>query len=246
MAGAVIALRSLLFNIAFLTWSGLIQFVCLPVLLTTRSLVLRVARTWVRVTLAMLAGICGLRYEIRGLDNLPKGPCIVASKHQSAWDTLIFLILLERPSYIYKRELSWIPMFGWYLARAGGITVERVGGAKALVRMVKMARRRVAKGSSILIFPEGTRVSPGRHLPHQPGVAALYDRLAIPVVPVAVNSGLYWGRRSFRKKPGCIVLEFLAPIPPGQARKRFSAELEIRIEAGTESLLNEAARGENG
>ena len=194
----------------------------------------------------MLAGICGLRYEIRGLDNLIKGPCIVASKHQSAWDTLIFLTLLERPSYIYKRELSWIPLFGWYLARSGGITVERVGGAKALVRMVEIARRRVADGSSILIFPEGTRAAPGRRLPHHPGVAALYDRLDIPVVPVAVNSGLYWGRRTFLKKPGCIILEFLPPIAPGQPRKRFSAELEYRIEAATERLLNEAARGDCG
>ncbi len=242
----MIALRSMLFNVLFLTWSGLIQLVCLPSLLTTRPLILLTARTWVKVTLAMLAGICGLRHEIRGLANLPKGPCIVASKHQSAWDTLIFLTLLERPSYIYKRELSWIPVFGWYLARSGGIVVDRVGGAKALVRMVETARRRVAEGGSILIFPEGTRAAPGQRLPHHPGVAALYDRLGVPVVPVAVNSGLYWGRRSFHKKPGCIILEFLPPIAPGQPRKRFSAELENRIEAATARLLNAAAQSNCG
>ncbi|MFQ5775673.1 MAG: lysophospholipid acyltransferase family protein [Kiloniellaceae bacterium] len=237
----MIGLRSLLFNVLFYAWSGLVQVACLPVLALPREGPIAAGRLWSRVTLAMLAGICGLRHEIRGLANLPEGPCIIASKHQSAWDTLIFHLLVPGPSFVFKRELMWVPLFGWYLMRAGCIPVDRAGGAKALRALVDRARRAVAHGQSIVIFPEGTRVAPGRRRPYHPGTAALYVQLGVPVVPVAVNSGLFWGRRSFRKEPGRITLEFLPPIPPGLPRRAFAAELERRIETASQRLLAASA-----
>jgi len=179
----------------------------------------------------MLWTICGLRHEIRGLANLPPGPCMIAAKHQSAWDTLIFPLLVNGPGYIYKRELRRIPLFGWYLTRAGCIPIDRAGGPKALRRMIEHARRSLAQGRTIIIFPEGTRLAPGQRGAYHPGVAALYGQLSVPVVPVAVNSGVYWGRRAFHKQPGRIILEFLPPIAPGLPRREFAAELRRHLTA---------------
>jgi 1-acyl-sn-glycerol-3-phosphate acyltransferase len=237
----MIALRSLLFNVLFSVWTAIVLIACLPMLMPA-SATIRAGRVWAKVSLAMLAAICGLRHEIRGLANLPSGPCMIASKHQSAWDTLIFPLLVDGPAYVYKRELRWIPLFGWYLTRAGCIPIDRAGGPKALRHMIEHARASLALGHKVIIFPEGTRVAPGDHRPYHPGVAALYGQLAVPVAPVAVNSGLYWGRRSFRKRPGTIILEILPPIAPGMRRREFAAELERRIETASDALLAEARR----
>lgn len=232
------ALRSLLFNVLFFTWSALIMVLCLPLLLLPRAATFFCTRVWARVTFFLLAHVCGLRHEVRGLENLPDGPCLIAAKHQSAWDTLIFPLLIEQPAYVYKRELLRVPVFGWYLARTEGIPVDRAGGARALRALVEAARRCLAQGRPIVIYPEGTRVAPGKTRAYHPGVAALYDRLGLTAVPVAVNSGLFWGRRSFRKKPGVIALEVLPAIPPGLSRRDFTAELERRIETASRRLMD--------
>jgi 1-acyl-sn-glycerol-3-phosphate acyltransferase len=164
-------------------------------------------------------------------------------KHQSAWDTLILPVVLHDPAIVLKRELLWVPIYGWYAARAGSIAIDRGGRAAALRRMVARARASVAEGRPVVIFPEGTRTAPGRHLPYQPGVAALYQALGLPLVPAAVNSGLFWGRRSFLKRPGRITLAFLDPIPPGLPRRRLMPELESRIETATAALEREAGYG---
>lgn len=236
----MIWLRSLLFNVLFFAWTTVMNVVCVPALALPQPVVLGAARLWIRGVLLLLAGICGLRHEVRGAENLPAGPCIVAAKHQSAWDTLIFILLLDKPSYVFKRELLWLPLFGWYVARSGCIPIDRAGGPVALRRMVRAARRAVDQGRTIVIFPEGTRVAPGARRPYHPGTAALYAQLGVPVVPVAVNSGLYWGRRSFLKRPGRIALEFLRPIAPGLTRAVFTRELEHRIETASECLAAEA------
>src|SRR5947207_2493807 len=140
------------------------------------------------------------------------------------------------PAVVIKRELLWVPFYGWYAARAGSIAIDRRGGAGALRRMLADARGAANDGRAIVIFPEGTRTAPGQRLTYQPGVAALYQALALPLVPAAVNSGLYWGRRSFVKRPGRIVLSFLDPIPPGLPRREVRAELETRIETATAAL----------
>ena len=143
-----------------------------------------------------------------------------------------------------KKELAWLPIYGWYAMRAGSIAVDRKAGATALKRMIAAARRAVAAGRPIVIFPEGTRTAVGARLPYQPGVAALYLQLGVPLVPVAVNSGLYWGRRAFLKRPGRIVLEVLPPIPPGLDRRTVMRLLEERIEVATERLVAEGKSGE--
>ena len=229
-------IRSLLFNSFFYGWTTLILLFGLPLMLGPRSWLYHLGRFWVRGIMAALGFFCGLRYEIRGREHLPQGAFLVAAKHQSAWDTLIFSLLLWDHSFVLKQELTWIPVFGLYLIRAGLVPVDRKGGSKALRKMVAKAKEAVAEGRPIVIFPEGTRVAPGQHRPYQPGVAALYSQLGVSVVPVALNSGLFWGRRRFAKQPGTIVLEFLPRIEPGLNRKVFLQRLESAIEERSRTL----------
>jgi len=236
----MIWVRGLAFNFACLAWTVIYGTIGLPVLIAPRVAAMRFGRVWARVVLFLLRAIVGLGHEIRGLDRVPRGTCIIAMKHQSAWDTLIPLVVFHDPAAVAKRELLLLPFYGWYAARAGSIGIDRRAGAGALRRLVMASRRAATQGRPIIIFPEGTRVAPGAHLPYQPGVAALYQALSIPLVPAAVNSGYFWGRRSFVKRPGRIVLEFLDPIPPGWPRRQLMAELEQRIETATAALLREA------
>jgi 1-acyl-sn-glycerol-3-phosphate acyltransferase len=235
------ALRALAFNLAFFGVTLAMGIVALPMLLAPRRWVMRFGRFWAWCVLRLLGAIVGLGGEIRGRENLPAGSCLIAMKHQSAWDTLILPVVLGDPAVVLKRELLWVPFYGWYAARAGSIAIDRKGGASALRRMVAAARQAAAAGRPIVIFPEGTRVAPGRQLAYQPGVAALYHALDLPLVPAAVNSGLFWGRRAFVKRRGRIVLEFLAPIMPGLPRRELMARLESRIEEATAALEREAA-----
>lgn len=236
------AFRSLLFNLLFYGWTAVILLICVPALPFGVAAVHRVGRLWVRVTLRLLAAVVGLRHRMVGLENLPAGPAIIAPKHQSAWDTLIFALPLRLPAYVLKRELMRVPLFGLYLHCAGMIPVDRAGGGTALKRMVAKARAAAGAGRHLLIYPEGTRTAPGERRPYHPGVAALYGQLDLPVVPVALNSGLFWGRRAFLKRPGVITVEFLPAIPPGLPRRQFIAELESRIETASDRLA-EAADG---
>ncbi|MCG8354864.1 MAG: 1-acyl-sn-glycerol-3-phosphate acyltransferase [Kiloniellales bacterium] len=232
------ALRSLIFNLLFYIWGTFMHVLGLPLLLLPRRATERVGTFWVRTNLWLLRTICGLKHQIRGRENLPEGPYILAAKHQSAWDTLIFTTFLPDPTYVLKRELIWFPLFGLYIAKIGVVPVDRSGGAKALRLMVKAAQKFARQGRPIVIFPEGTRTAPGAHRPYQPGVAALYRQLDLPVVPVALNSGLFWRRREFLRRPGTITLEILPAIPPGLTRKAFLETLEDRIETASRRLAN--------
>ncbi len=238
-------LRALVFYIGFFGATALLGAAGLPLLLAPRRWVMRFGRFWARCVLALLRTIVGLDGEIRGQEHIPSGPSIIAMKHQSAWDTLILPVILDDFAAVVKRELLWVPFYGWYAARAGSIAIDRRGGAGALRHMVRGARQAVAAGRPVVIFPEGTRTAPGQRLTYQPGVAALYQALQLPVVPAAVNSGLFWGRRSFVKRPGHITLAFLEPIPPGLPRARLMSELESRIEAATAALESEAGNGQS-
>jgi 1-acyl-sn-glycerol-3-phosphate acyltransferase len=234
-------LRALAFNLAFVAATIVVGMLGLPLLLTPRRVVMAFGRFWARAVLALLNATVGLRGEVRGRQHLPPGACLIAMKHQSMWDTLMLPVLLGDPAVVIKRELLLVPFYGWYASRAGSIFVDRKGGAAALRRMVAAARRAAAMGRPIVIFPEGTRTAPGRRLPYQPGVAALYQALGLPLVPAAVNSGLFWGRRSFLKRPGRAVMQFLPPMPPGLPRRELMPELEARIEEATRALEIEAA-----
>ena len=230
-------LRSILFNVSYLAWSVFMHIVCMPLLLAPTAWVWKAAHLWIDGTLLLLRVFCGLGHRELGLEHLPKGPAIIAAKHQSAWETLFLSRRLGRPAFILKRELLMIPVFGWFIRKVGMIAVDRAGKAAALKQMVKDANVAFGAGRQIIIFPEGTRVAPGEHKPYQPGIAALYGQLNVPVVPVALNSGLYWGRKAWVKKPGQIAIEYLPPIPPGLDRKAFMAELEARLEPAAKRLL---------
>ena len=233
-------LRSAAFNLALYLFTAVEAIAGLPVLLLPRRLACRFGCAWAAAVLRLCAAIAGLSHELRGRENLPKGPAIIAMKHQSAWDTFAVAALFPDPAIVLKQELLWIPFYGWYLSKAGMIGIDRKAGAAALRKLVAAAERAVAEGRPIVIFPEGTRTAPGTRRPYQPGVAALYRQLGVPLVPVALNSGLYWGRRSFLKRPGRIVVEILPPIAPGGERKAVMAALETRIETATERLVAEA------
>ncbi len=238
----MIALRSALFNLAFFAWSVLVMTLGLPAIFFGRRAIFALGRLWVRGNFALLAATCGLRHRISGRQVLPQGPCIVASKHQSAWDTMIFCLIFQDCCFVLKQELLKSPLFGLYLRHSENIAVDRQGGAKALRSMLRSAREAMEAGRTIIIFPEGTRTEPGAAHPYHPGVAALYSHLDLPVVPVALNSGLFWGRRAFLKYPGQIHLEFLEPLPPGLPRKDFETVLRQRIESASARL---AKAGQN-
>jgi 1-acyl-sn-glycerol-3-phosphate acyltransferase len=232
--------RALLFNGLFYAWTALCATLALPLLVAPRPVAVGVARLWSRTTVWLLATVVGLRHQVRGRENIPRQAAIFAVKHQSAWETVALLRLVSDPVYVLKRELIAIPIFGWHLARLGMIGVDRAAGAPALNALVRRAREALDRGRHVIIFPEGTRVAAGSHRAYHPGVAALYTMLKVPVVPVALNSGLFWGRRSFMKRAGTITVAFLPAIPPGLKRAKFMAELEARIEGASERLSAEA------
>ncbi|MGB1548165.1 MAG: lysophospholipid acyltransferase family protein [Alphaproteobacteria bacterium] len=233
----MIFLRSVLFNLLFFGWTAVLAIGFLPLLLLPRQSHIFLQRFWVGSVAWLLEHITGITAEIRGRENLPSGPCIIASKHQSAWETMAYVSILNNPSFVIKREILFIPIFGLYVWRANLIPIDRKAGAAAVRKMLRHAKDVLAEGRPIVVFPEGTRVAPGSRRPYHPGIVALYSHLSVPVVPVALNSGLFWRRRSFLKRPGRIVLEFLPPIPAGLEKKAFLAELEQRIEGATAKLL---------
>jgi 1-acyl-sn-glycerol-3-phosphate acyltransferase len=236
MASPALWLRSLAFNVGWYLGSAIIAIVGAPLLLAPRRWVVAWARLWIAFVLWWLRVTVGIRHRVIGRENLPAGPAIIACKHQSSWETMAFTGLFDDIAIVLKRELLFIPVVGWAMARAGNIAVARGNGASALRGLVKQAKAAIAEGQSIVIFPEGTRVAPGEQKPYQVGTAALYRQLGVPVVPMALNSGLFWGRRKFVKRPGMITLEILPPIPPGLSREAFMEALRERIEGATARL----------
>jgi 1-acyl-sn-glycerol-3-phosphate acyltransferase len=239
MTGLSLWLRSLCFNAGWYAGSVVIALVGSPILLLPRRAVIAWAVFWIDFILWWLRLACRLTYRVTGMENLPNGPVIIACKHQSSWETLAFTKLFPNAAIVLKRELLFIPIVGWAMARAGNIAVARGDGAQALRGLVRQAKATIAEGRSILIFPEGTRVAVGVEKPYQVGTAALYRQLAVPVVPVALNSGLFWGRRKWVKRPGRITVEVLAPIPPGLGRDAFMTVLRERIEGATAKLVEQ-------
>ena len=229
----MILLRSALFLLWFAIVSTVMSLLFCPVLILPRGATVWLARSWAWATLWGLKFFTGIGMEVRGTP--PAGAALVAAKHMSMWDTLALYVTLDQPGIVLKRELLWIPFYGWFLAKAAAIPIDRGAGMRALVTMAKAAQRVAGEGRPILIFPEGTRKKPGAAPDYKPGVAGLYGQLDLPCVPVALNSGVYW--TGFLKRPGIIVLEFLEPIPAGLKRRDFMKLLENRIEAATAKLI---------
>jgi 1-acyl-sn-glycerol-3-phosphate acyltransferase len=233
----ILWLRSLAFNAGWYLGTAVIAIVGLPLLLAPSRWVVAWARLWIVFVLWWLRVTVGLTHRVVGRENLPAGPAILACKHQSSWETLSFTLLFDDIAIVMKRELVFIPVVGWAMARAGNIAVARGDGTSALRGLVKQAKAAIAEGRSIVIFPEGTRVAPGDRRPYQVGAAALYRQLGVPVVPMALNSGLFWGRRQWIKRPGVLTLEILPPIPPGLSREAFMQTLQDKIEGATTRLV---------
>jgi 1-acyl-sn-glycerol-3-phosphate acyltransferase len=239
----LIFLRSLAFQLLFYAWTLICAVLGAPFMFTPGLWMMRFGTEWSRVTLWLLRVTVGLTHEVRGREHLPSGPALIAMKHQSAWDTFAAPILFPLAAMVIKRELGYLPFYGWYALKAGMIPIDRKGGAKTLKRMVAACQARMAQHRSIMIFPEGTRSAVGVKVRYQPGVAALYSGLGVPLVPVAVNSGLFWERRAFTKRAGKIIVEILPAIAPGTERRAALAELQERIEQATARLVAESGGG---
>jgi 1-acyl-sn-glycerol-3-phosphate acyltransferase len=237
----MLVFRSLLYATSFYVTTALMLIGFLWLLLGPRRWAIRALKEHGRFCTWLLAMICGTHLEVRGRDKLPAGAFMVAAKHQSAWDTFALLPLLNDPAVVLKDELKWIPVYGWFIWKFEHILVKRERAALALKQLIADAKARTAAGRQILIFPEGTRQAPGAQPAYKPGYVAVYEALDVPCVPLALNSGLFWPRRSLLRYPGTIVVEFLDPLPPGLKRSEFRQTVELQIETACARLRAETA-----
>lgn len=220
-------LRSALYNAWFWIITAGMALPSLPVRFLAPHAALAFGRVWARAVLAGLGPLAGIRVEVRGAEHLPKaGPALIASQHQSAFDTLIWIVLLPKPAYVVKRELLKVPFYGPMLRPAGQIMLDRSGGGSAIRALVRETGHALAAGRQVVIFPEGTRMPPGRRGVLQPGVAAVAAASGLPVIPVATDSGRAWGRRAFRKQAGTIHIDIRPPLPAGLERSTLLQRLE--------------------
>ncbi len=232
-------INSLLFNFFFFLWTFLVCVFCYPLLfiLGAKKIAL-IGWLWGKVSVWLLHLFCFLKLEIRGLEHLPSKPFIVAAKHQSDLETIAFHVILNKPVYVLKKELLSLPLFGTYLTKMGMIAIDRAGGMSALKDMLKkVATTTLEAQRPVVIFPQGTRTDIGQQAPYQVGISALYNTGNYHVVPVALNTGKFWAKGGFIKKPGTYVIEFLPPIAPGLAKEEFMQKLETQIETSSAALL---------
>jgi len=234
---AAIFLRSLVFNIlfylVFLSWA----IVALPTFAMPRGAMLRVANWWAQSNIFLMRTICNIKVEFRGAEKIPRGPLIVASKHQSMWETISLLHFFEAPFFAVKRELLFIPLFGLFLIKTRMIAIDRSAGGRALIRMARRAAEEVRSGRQFVIFPDGPRTAGGAPPQYKGGLGLIYVDCGVPCLPVALNSGLFWPRRTFMRYPGTLVVEFLDPLPPGLPRDQFLERVQTVIEAATNRIV---------
>lgn len=225
-----------MFNIYFVIVSTLVTSLGLFLVFGSRKLAFKVPRTWGAACSFGAKHILGLDYRVEGLENLPKGPCIIASKHQSTWETFSFCNIFPESVFIAKRELLFIPFFNFHFMKTKTIMLNRKLGTLAMADMVRQAKERVADGDKIIIYPEGTRKGFGDIPRYKRGIGAMYAELNVPVVPVALNSGAFWPRRGFEKKSGTITVSILPAIQPGLSHDEFMKTLEEKIEGKMRDL----------
>jgi 1-acyl-sn-glycerol-3-phosphate acyltransferase len=237
-----IFLRSLVYNVLFYALLVFWILVAIPTFLMPPRAFMTVAKAWARSSVWLMRVVCNTRFECRGLEKIPQGPLIVVSKHQSMWETFALLQFFDSPLFIYKRELGWIPFFGWYLKKSKMIGVDRSAGGRSLLAMARRAGEEVRRGRQLIIFPEGTRTPVDAPPHYKTGVAQVYVDCGVTCLPVALNSGLFWPRRTFMRYPGTLVVEFLDPLPPGLSRREFIARVSAVIEEATNRLVEVARR----
>lgn len=238
----MIVARSLVYFVVFYVVTALYLVLGSWLLVGPRSWAMKGLEVHGRTCVWLLRLICGTKLEVRGHEHLPSTGCLVISKHQSAWDSFGLISLFRDPAIVLKDELKWIPFYGWFCVKFEHILVKREKASAALKSMIRDARQRVGIGREVVIFPEGTRTIPGAPPNYKPGYVALYEALGVVTVPLALNSGLFWPRRSLWRYPGTIVVEFLPPLPPGLPRKEVRERIETAIETATSRLIEEAAR----
>jgi 1-acyl-sn-glycerol-3-phosphate acyltransferase len=229
MGAALLWVRSALFQLSMYGLVVILGVPLLPLLLSPGRAPLWACQVWARASLACLRLLCGVRAVYQGLEHLLPGPVIVAAKHQSAWETLALMALLDNPAIVLKQELIRLPVFGWFALATGCIPVDREGTAKAMRIMLRAAGHAKNQNRPILIFPEGTRTPFGSAPSLLPGVVGLYKHLGVSIVPVALDSGRLWPRKSFLIKPGVIHVRFLPPIAPGLEKAQILEVLHTAI-----------------
>lgn len=231
-------IRSLLFNFFYITWTLIIGILFLPIIFfPTDIIILVVGKIWAKGLYFFLKIFCNLKIDLRGLHNIPNQPAIFASKHQSALETFMFHILVHKPVFVLKKELLDLPVFGFYLKKMGMIAIDRNGGMRSLKLLLKEVQEKINQGYSIIIFPEGTRTKPGETIDYNAGITAIYNLKVASVIPIALNTGVFWPKDSFLKKPGKFVIEFLPKIPNNLDKKEFLSTLQNIIETKSKELL---------
>ena len=239
-AGALAYVRSALFAGWMFGSAIVLGLVCLPVMLGPRRAAMWPIRAWARGVFWGLRVLVGARVEVRGRERLPQGgegAYLIAAKHQSMLDTLVAMTLTPRPCIVLKRELMLIPIFGWYAWKSGMIAIDRKGGPGDVRQLLAAARKALAEGRQVVIYPEGTRRAPGAEPAYKGGIGLLYKELGVPCTPCATNGGRVWPAHGLLKHPGLAVFEVLAPVPPGAPRRAFMTRLETRVEAASTALL---------
>ncbi len=231
-------IRSIIFYFLLYLWTLSLGIVCLPCLLLPSVYIKKIANVWITVILALLKYICNISYGIQGIENIPNHPIIVASKHQSTFETLLLFKLIKNSIFIHKKELFLIPIFGFYLKKSNMISINRLDGPNAIRKIMNYVKEKIIYGNSIIIFPEGTRKKPGDPPDYKSGIAGIYKESNAQVLPVAVNSGHYWPKHTFIKKPGKIIIKFLKPIPTKLEKKEFLERIESVIEEETNKISN--------
>ncbi|MBI5261983.1 MAG: 1-acyl-sn-glycerol-3-phosphate acyltransferase [Bradyrhizobium sp.] len=239
---ASIFLRSLIFNVLFYAVLVVLAILAVPTFLMPARATLAFAKWWAGATMFLMRVVCNIKVEFRGLEKIPEGPLVIAAKHQSFWETFSLLRFFDRPIFILKRELTRIPVFGQFLIKTGMIAIDRSAGSRALLDMTRRAREAVRSGRQLVIFPEGTRTAPGAPPAYKTGFAQIYSVCGVPCLPVALNSGLFWPRRTFMRYPGTLVVEFLDPLPPGLPKEEFISRVRTAIEEATSRLVESGQR----
>ncbi len=236
----MLMVRSILFNIVFYANLILQMIVLTPVyFLLPRKKAYLIPKNWARSNHWLMKRIVGTSFEIQGLENIPKGGCIFAPKHQSFWDTFALLPWQDDPVYILKRELLWIPLFGWYAIKQRMIPVNRSARGKAMIGVMERAKQEMKCGRQLIIYPEGTRRPPGATPEYRYGIARIYRDVQVPVVPIAMHPGLFWPRRRSVRFPGHFKVHILPPIMPGLDPDTFFETLVKSLEEASDTLLME-------
>jgi 1-acyl-sn-glycerol-3-phosphate acyltransferase len=226
----MIWLRSWLYLFLFLGWTISASIFLLPTLVNPRW-TLSGIRLWIRGIMFLGRTVVGITCRVVGREHVPPGACIIAAQHQASYETFRLFMDIDHPIFILKRELTWIPFIGWYMTRAGFVGIDRGAGAGAMRKMLRETERALEKGYQVVVFPEGTRVPVGETRPYRPGIVVLYNQCTVPVIPMALNSGFFWGKTRILKMPGEIVFQFFPALPTGLDKDSLLRELRTRLES---------------